>query len=191
MWVGILLTLSAFGVAVTSALIPPVNLDLYLIGLVLKAPQLPWWMLAVVVAVGQLSGKLLYFHAGRGSNRWRTVLRRSPRLRRLVLRARAAHRRLRTRLGRPTGIRQRGETPGRWRRCADWLRAQFTGTPRRTAAFLLFSAFTSLPPYAWVVVAAGAARVPLRTFLVTGLVGRIARFSVVAAGPALIAAWFA
>lgn len=192
MWVATLLTLSAFGVAVTSAVIPPINLELYLVGLVLKAPQLPWWMLAVVVAVGQLSGKLIYFQIGRGSLNGSKLLRRSSRVRPIFLRLRLLYRTMLARLHAISPLRRlrarRGtEAPSRWRGWMDRIRTQFTGTPRRTAGFLLFSAFTSLPPFAWVVVAAGAARVPLRTFLVTGLIGRIARFALVAIGPVILA----
>lgn len=190
-WVATLLTLSAFGVAVTSALLPPVNLELYLIGLVLKAPQLPWWLLAVVVAVGQLSGKLVYFQIGRGTLNGRTLLRRSSRVRPIFLRLRLLYRTVLTRVRASALLRRlrphRADTPSRVRGWMDRIREQFTGTPTRTAGFLLFSAFTSLPPFAWVVVAAGAARVPLRTFLVTGLVGRIARFGLVAIGPVILA----
>lgn len=191
MWVGVLLTLSAFGVAVTSALIPPVNLELFLIGLVLKAPQLPWWLLAVVVTVGQIGGKLLYFHLGRGSLRVPAVLRRCAPLRLSALLSRCARRFRESRLVRrwPVGSRREPGTPARWRRWRDRARAHCADSPRRTAAVLLFSAFTSLPPYAWVVVAAGAAKVPTRTFLVTGTLGRLARFSVITAGPALLAGW--
>lgn len=190
MWVATLLTLSAFGVAVTSALIPPVNLELYVIGLVLKAPQLPWWLLAVVVAVGQLSGRLVHFQIGRGAVDARILLRRSSRLRPVFLRLRLRYRTMITRI-RSSALLGRlrphqSDGPSRWRGQMNRIRAQFTGTPRRTAGFLIFSAFTSLPPFAWVVVAAGAARVPLRTFLATGLVGLIARFALVAIGPLII-----
>lgn len=45
-----------------------------------------------------------------------------------------------------------------------------------TAAMLLASAFVGLPPYAVMVVVAGVLKVRLSTFLITGFVGRFARF---------------
>ncbi|MFD0490634.1 hypothetical protein ACFQ0O_30360 [Saccharopolyspora spinosporotrichia] len=64
--IGLLST--TFGVAVASALMPLISVELFVIGLVLKGPEVPWWALALVIAVGQIAGKMLYFYAARGSS---------------------------------------------------------------------------------------------------------------------------
>jgi membrane protein YqaA with SNARE-associated domain len=149
-----------------SALIPVFNIELYLVGLVSQQPQLQWWLLGLAAAVGQLSGKTLFYLAGRGSLRLPGWLH-----------------------GRTTG---RGE--GRWSRWLQRLHDRFHRTarhrPRWTVAVLLASASIGVPPFAATALIAGLAEVPLPAFLATGLIGRFARFSAIAASPGLIATVF-
>lgn len=151
-----------FGYSVVSALVPVVNAELYLVGLMTRQPQLAWWLVGLAAAAGQMVGKLVYYCAGRGT------------------------------LQLPTRLRRRSErqSAGRWSR---WL-ARFQRTchdrPVWTIGVLLVSASIGLPPYLAIAVLAGVGRVPLPTFLVTGLVGRFARFGAIAASPALITTWW-
>lgn len=70
-------------------------------------------------------------------------------------------------------------------RLARW---RLDGRTRRAGAPLIgISAFTGLPPFYLVSVAAPALGVPFRTFLVLGLAGRLLRFGVLVALPRLIA----
>jgi membrane protein YqaA with SNARE-associated domain len=70
-------------------------------------------------------------------------------------------------------------------RLARW---RLDGRTRRAGAPLIgISAFTGLPPFYLVSVAAPALGVPFRTFLAVGLAGRLLRFGVLVALPRLIA----
>lgn len=60
--------------------------------------------------------------------------------------------------------------------------ARMEGRPYLTAAILLASASFGFPPFAVMSVLAGALKVPLPVFVVTGLLGRTLRFYVVATG---------
>ncbi|GGM38247.1 hypothetical protein GCM10012275_06590 [Longimycelium tulufanense] len=155
------LTLGTFGVAVASALLPVISMELFLLGVVLKEPGLPWWLLGLVIAVGQIGGKLLYFYAGRGHLRLPAILRRKSR------------------------------SPGRWSARLERFREECHRRPLLTAVVLLISAVASLPPFAATSIMAGIAHVPASTFVVTGFVGRFARFAALAAAPALCLDLFA
>ena len=67
--------LGLFGVSFTSALLPLVNLEVYLVGL--SAFSLPErvWLLAAVAGAGQMAGKLVWYYLGAHSLRWRWVRR--------------------------------------------------------------------------------------------------------------------
>lgn len=69
-------------------------------------------------------------------------------------------------------------------------RARSEGRPWFTAGLLLASSTVGLPPYAVISVVAGALRVPLVVFLVTGLVGRLLRFWFVIGGATALASWW-
>jgi membrane protein YqaA with SNARE-associated domain len=131
------------------------------VGMVLKGPELPWWLLAVVIAVGQIGGKLLYYYAARG----------------IIQLPKFLHR------------KTTPEQKGRWSRWMERFRESCSSRPIWTSGVLLLSASASLPPYLATCVVAGWARVPLCTFIITGLVGRFIRFSALAIAPALVAAW--
>jgi membrane protein YqaA with SNARE-associated domain len=67
-------------------------------------------------------------------------------------------------------------------------RWRLDGRTRRAGAPLIgMSAFTGLPPFYLVSVAAPALGVPFRTFLVMGLAGRLLRFAFLVALPPLVA----
>ncbi|GAA4619218.1 VTT domain-containing protein [Saccharopolyspora hordei] len=156
--IGLLST--TFGVSVASAVLPLISVELFAIGLVLTGPEIPWWLLALVIATGQIGGKLLHYSAARGVIRL-------PRL----------------------CQRKSEERTGRWRQWLERFRANCRQRPVWTGAVLLVSAVASLPPFAAVAVVAGWAEVPLSTFVVTGFIGRFVRFGALAIAPGAIIGW--
>lgn len=155
------LSSAAFGMSVLSALLPLISIELFVVGVVLQAPTLPWWLLAVVVTVGQIGGKLLHYYAAQGIIRLPRFLHRSS----------------------------EREGRGRWRSWLHRFRSRCHRRPIWTNGMLLFSAATSLPPYAATAMVAGWARIPLHSFVITGLLGRFVRFSAVILSPGVVAAW--
>ncbi|TWG08837.1 hypothetical protein [Saccharopolyspora dendranthemae] len=160
--IGLLST--TFGVSVASALLPLISVELFAIGLVLKEPGIPWWVLALVIATGQIGGKLLHYYAARGTIRLPKFMRREK--------------------------KERPESRGRLKTWLDSFRENCRTRPVWAGTVLLISAAASLPPFAAVAIIAGWAKVPVSTFLITGFVGRFARFGALAAAPAAMAAWF-
>jgi membrane protein YqaA with SNARE-associated domain len=65
-----------------------------------------------------------------------------------------------------------------------------SGRPWFTAGLLFLSASVGVPPYAVLAVVAGALRVPLWIFMLTGLLGRALRFWVIIGGTAAIVSWW-
>lgn len=160
-WVSLTLGYSAL-----SALIPVFNIEVYLVGLVSQQPQLPFWLLGLTAATGQLAGKTLFYLAGRGSLRLPHWM----------------HRQART----------RGE--GRWARLLRRLHDRFhriaQTRPVWTVVVLLSSASVGLPPFAATALIAGLAQVRLSVFLATGMAGRFVRFSAIALSPGLLSGWW-
>ncbi|MFC7490136.1 MULTISPECIES: VTT domain-containing protein [unclassified Knoellia] len=68
--------------------------------------------------------------------------------------------------------------------------ARTEGRPWFTAGLLLVSAVAGIPPYAVMAVVAGALRVRLPVFLLTGLVGRALRFWAVVGGMTTVQSWW-
>jgi len=156
-WIGL-----TFGYALVSALVPVVNAELYLVGLMAGQPQLAWWLVGLAAAAGQMVGKLAYYYAGRGT------------------------------LALPARWRRRSErhSTGRWSRRLARFQQTCRHRPWWTAGVLLTSSVLGVPPYLAIAVLAGMGRVPLPMFLVTGLIGRFARFGAIAASPGLLTAWW-
>lgn len=67
---------STFGVALASALIPVINIEVYL-GAVAAGRVGALWPLATVAALGQMIGKVAYYYLGRASLEWGWVRRRT------------------------------------------------------------------------------------------------------------------
>ena len=86
-------------------------------------------------------------------------------------------------------VARRMERPRARASLAKW-RLRTEGRPWFCAGLLLVSASTGLPPYAVLCVLAGALRVPVVVFLVTGLVGRAVRFWIVIGGTATVLSWW-
>ncbi|QGK72353.1 hypothetical protein GIY23_16690 [Allosaccharopolyspora coralli] len=150
---------TAFGMSIASALVPLISIEVVVIGMVLQSPTLPWWLLAVVVTVGQVGGKLLYYYSAKG-----------------VIRL-------------PAFMQRKGSRSGRWHQWLQSFRASCHDRPVWTGAVLLVSAVMSIPPYAATAIIAGWARVSLTTFVTTAFVGRFARFAALALAPGVVVAW--
>lgn len=147
-----------FGVSVVSALLPVINTELYIVGLLAANQQVLWLAVGAAAAVGQMLGKTLYYCAGRGS------LRLGSRFRRRI-------------------DPQRGS---RWHARLETFQYTCTRHPAKAAAILLSSATGGLPPFGIMAVAAGTAKVSPIMFAATGLLGRATRFGALAAAPQLL-----
>lgn len=162
----------ALGVAFGSALLPLVSMEIFLVGLALHEPNIPWLLLGAVVAIGQVGGKLLYYYAAKGQlhlPRW-LHRRREP--------------------GPPSARRIRWEL--RTKRIRSWvtaLREKCHRHPRWMVGTYGLSSVLGLPPFMATSVLAGMVRMSLSAFVGAGLVGRFIRFSAIAASPALLAGW--
>jgi membrane protein YqaA with SNARE-associated domain len=167
-WLGVTL-----GVAFGSALLPLVSVEIFLVGLAMREPDIPWLILGAVVAVGQVGGKLIHYFAARGRirlPRWmhRRVKRRGP------VTARQVRWQIRTK---------------RIRAWVEALREKCHRHPRWMVGTYGISSVLGLPPYMATAILAGMARMSLYAFVSAGLVGRFIRFSAIAASPALFASW--
>ena len=67
--------LALLGVALASALVPLVNIELYLIGLAAVSSGGHVWFLAAVGGAGQMIGKLVWYYLGANSLSWGWVRR--------------------------------------------------------------------------------------------------------------------
>ncbi|WP_236791738.1 hypothetical protein [Amycolatopsis sp. GM8] len=161
------------GVALGSALIPVINVELFVLGLMSGVPGAPWYLVAAAVAVGQMAGKLLYYLAARGSIKLPPAL-----LDRLH--------------------RERPPTPRRerWRLRTKWLRGKVEAIrerchrhPKWMAGTYGVSSVFGLPPFMATTVLAGLVNMRMTTFLSVGLAGRFVRYCVLAACPAVFAHW--
>lgn len=165
-WLGL-----ALAVAVAGALIPFISVELFVLGLVTQQPQVPWWALGLVIAIGQVGGKLPYFYLARG------------RLRIPVL-----GRRVRVPSTQPPEqpVRRLPRLSQRWARWLERFQLTCQGRPLWTFAVMLASGLASLPPYEASPIVAGVARVPPAAFVTASLLGRFVRFGALAAAPALV-----
>lgn len=156
------------GVAFSSAILPVISIEVFVIGLATSDPGIPWAAVAGAVAVGQVGGKLLYYLAARGTIRLPAFL----------------HDRL-----------HRERPPSRWRhawhlrtkRIRGWvegLRERCHRHPHWMTSMYGLSSMLGLPPFMATTVLAGLVRMRMATFLTAGLLGRFVRFSALAAAPA-------
>lgn len=172
--------LVTLGVAIAAALFPPLSVELFTVGLVLKHPEIPWWLLGLVIAVGQFGGKLVYFYAGRGQIRLPQFLHR---------RTTAA-----SQEGPPppppTGLRRYWHRMYLWIRAGwIWLRDKCHKHPYWMWGATASSSLIGLPPFAATTVLAGLAGLSLRDFALACIPGRFIRFSLLAASPMMVKHW--
>ena len=62
--------LALFGVAVASALVPLINIEVYLVGLAAVSTTEGVWFLAAVGGAGQMLGKVAWYYLGANALRW-------------------------------------------------------------------------------------------------------------------------
>jgi len=67
--------LSLLGVSFASALVPLINIEVYLIGLAAVTSAHHVWLLASLAGVGQMTGKLIWYYLGANALRWGWVRR--------------------------------------------------------------------------------------------------------------------
>jgi len=65
-----------FGVSVASALVPLINLEVYLVGLAAVRDSTGIWFLAFVAGVGQMVGKVVWYYLGANALRWPWIAKR-------------------------------------------------------------------------------------------------------------------
>ena len=166
--------LLSFGVAVSSALLPLVSVEVFVLTIASSQPGLHWAAIAAVVAFGQVLGKVPYFLAARGSIHLPAFLHRKPREDR-----------------RPSERRER------WRLRTKRLRAAIEAVRERChqhhhwmiGAYGV-SSVVGFPPYMALVVLTGLANMRMSLFVSMGLAGRFIRFALLASAPALFIGWF-
>lgn len=166
-WLGLTL-----GVAFGSALVPLISIEVFLVGLAMQKPNIPWLLLGAAVAVGQVAGKLLYYYAAKGDLHLPSFL----------------HRR-KEKIDTPRRLRWHRRTK-RIRMWVEALREKCHRHPHWMVGTYGVSSVLGLPPFMATSVLAGMVRMKLTAFLGAGLIGRFIRFSALAASPAICAGWF-
>ncbi|PPK67461.1 hypothetical protein V5P93_005508 [Actinokineospora auranticolor] len=162
-----------FVVAFSSALVPLVSVELFVLGLAAQEPQVHWLALGAVVAVAQVLGKMLFYLAAKGSIHLPVFMHRKHEKERPMTPRREQWRRRTKRVRDAVAVvREKCE------RHPGWMLGTY-GT----------SSVLGMPPFMAMVVLAGLVRMRLVTFLGVGLLGRFVRFSALAATPALFAGW--
>jgi membrane protein YqaA with SNARE-associated domain len=160
----------AAGVAFGSALLPLINVEIFVLFLVMREPALPCLALGAVVAVAQVSGKMIYYIAARGWLHLPKFMHRRPK----PLTARRARWQQRTK---------------RVRAWIERLTEKCHRHPHWMAGTYGVSAVVGLPPFMATTILAGLARMSVTMFVTTGLAGRFIRFSLLAAFPAVLHGW--
>lgn len=150
--------LATMGTALLGSVVPVVNIELYLIGVLSIVDGLPWWALALAATAGQVAGKTLFYFAGKGGIT------------------------LGERLGRMTRVKSGSRTA---RRLQRW-HTEINRRPRWGLAVLFAGAVTGIPPFTLMTFVSGAAGMGLLSFLGVSLIGRTAHFLAVAGAPALV-----
>lgn len=163
-----------FGVALGSALLPLISIEVFVIGMVSNQPGLHWAAVAAVVAAGQLIGKLPYYLAARGS---------------IHLPAFMHRKRLAANPPTPRQLKWRARTK-RLRAWVELIRERCHAHPQWMIGTYGVSSVVGLPPYMATTVLAGLAEMRMSLFVSIGLAGRFVRFAMLAASPAVFMGWF-
>ncbi|HJP77234.1 MAG TPA: hypothetical protein VJ914_23395 [Pseudonocardiaceae bacterium] len=172
--------LVTLGVATAAALFPVLSVELFTVGLILKHPEIPWWLLGLAIAIGQFAGKLVYYYAGRGNIRLPQFLHRKATAATVIKDTKPP----------PTGLRRYWHRVWVWIRAAwIWLRDRCHRHPYWMFGALACSSFVGLPPFAATSVLAGLAGLSVRSFALGVIPGRFARFSLLAASPMVVKHW--
>lgn len=172
----------ALGVAIASSVLPFLSVEVFVVAFAAHHPHLPVLLFGAVTSIGQVTGKLLYFYAGRGSLRLPAFLHHS---------ARAS---MNTDAPGPPperGFRRWWQpTWGRLRLAWLWLREQCHRHPKLLIAATACSALFGIPPFLATTVLAGLAGLSLGTFVAASLPARFLRFTLLAMSPSLVIHWW-
>jgi len=162
----------SFVIALGLAVAPIFSVEVVVITLA-TTTSIPWMLLGAAVAIGEITGKSLYYLAARGTIRLPTPL----------------HNRLRAQHA--PGARRRKLRAGS-NRVRTWfhnLRERCIRHPYWMGGTYGISAILGMPPFMATTVFAGAMRMRPSVFLTTGVTGRFVRYSSLAAAPALVSTW--
>jgi hypothetical protein len=172
-WPELVALLTSLGFGVVSAIVPIANAEAYVIASQVTAVAGPL-PIAVGVGIGQSIGKLLLFLGVRRGRDFWFVRRR--------------HRPIDPPI--PTDGPEPTDQPTRWARFRSWLQRmvarllELVGTNSWGLPIVLLAAVVGLPPLYAVALIAGASRMRALWFWLVVVVGRVARFVVVALGTA-------
>ncbi|RNL84746.1 VTT domain-containing protein [Halostreptopolyspora alba] len=154
-------TLMAFLFGLASALLPVLNVELYLVGAATAiSGEGALFAMAVAAGFGQTAGKVGYYYVGRGA------------------------------LDIPW-LRRRAEKPNRWSERVSGWRRRAEGSPWWTAGLVGVSSLTSVPPFMVICVLAGTVRMPFLAFVTVTFVTRTARFLLLVYAPGVAMALLA
>jgi membrane protein YqaA with SNARE-associated domain len=171
----------ALGIAIASSLLPVLSVEVFVLAFAAHHPHLPVLLFGAVLAVGSVTGKLLYFYAARGSLHLPAFLHRSARA------GQHTHA-----LGPAPDSGPRAwwhAVMSRIRLAWLWLRVRCHRHPKVLIAATVASALFGIPPFLAMTVLAGLAGLSLRTFVLASLPARFVRFTVLAASPNLLMHW--
>ena len=172
----------ALGIAIASSVLPFLSVEVFVVAFAAHHPHLPVLAFGAVTAIGQVTGKLLYFYAARGSLHLPAFLHRS---------ARAS-----MNTDAPGPAPERGFrrwwhlTWGRLRLWWLWLREKCHRHPKLLIAATACSALFGIPPFLATTVLAGLAGLSLGTFVAASLPARFLRFTLLAMSPSLVIHWW-
>jgi membrane protein YqaA with SNARE-associated domain len=172
----------ALGIAIASSVLPILSVEVFVVAFAAHHPHLPVLLFGAVTAIGQITGKLLYFYAARGSLHLPAFMHRAA------------------------GAGQNAEALGPapesgWRRWWHvvasrvrlawlWLHDKCHRHPKVLIAATACSALFGVPPFLATTVLAGLAGLSLRTFVAASLPARFLRFTLLAASPNLVLHWW-
>ncbi|GAB3208223.1 VTT domain-containing protein [Marinactinospora thermotolerans] len=143
----------AFLFGLLSALIPVLNVEVYLVGAAALLGDGALSAMAVAAGAGQTLGKIAYYYLGRGALDLAWLRRRGE------------------------------KKIGTWSRRLQRWQEKAEGRPVWTAALVAVSSFSSIPPFMVVSVFAGMARMPVWAFATVTMATRTARFLILVHAP--------
>jgi membrane protein YqaA with SNARE-associated domain len=170
----------ALGIAIASSILPVLSVEVFVVAFAAHHPHLPVLLFGAVTAIGQVTGKLLYFYAARGSLHLPAFMHR------------AAAASQQTEVPRPDGGFRRWwhVLTSRIRLAWLWLHDKCHRHPKVLIAATASSALFGVPPFLATTVLAGLAGLSLRTFVAASLPARFLRFTLLAASPNLVLHWW-
>lgn len=162
-----------FGVALGSAIVPFISVEAWVVGLGTRWPGVPFWLVGLVVAAGQVLGKLIYFYAARGDIQLPKFLHRKEKVR-----------------TKPSRLQRWFGEGTRIHRYYDWIHQKAKAHPNWAVGTHAVSSLVGVPPFMATTIIAGLAGMSTAVFVATGMVGRFARFSILCASPGVVMSWF-